>query len=81
MFSNEDFSYWYNGGAVVRNLFVQLNKIKDVKARNYDIVVDAVYEYDLDGASEELDAWCADADFFFNLGGESTSESGGFYAR
>ena len=31
--------------------------------------VDAVYEYDLNSIPEELDAWCEDADFVFNLAG------------
>ena len=31
--------------------------------------VDEVFEYDLDSTPEELDAWCAQADFVFNLAG------------
>ena len=56
-------------GFVGKNLCAQLNNIKDGKARNYDVAVDAVYEYDLDSTLEDLDAWCADADFVFNLAG------------
>ena len=56
-------------GFVGKNLCAQLNNIKDGKARNYGVTVDAVYEYDLDSTSEELDAWCAEADFVFNLAG------------
>ena len=56
-------------GFVGKNLCTQFNNIKDGKARNYDISVDVVYEYDLDSTPEELDAWCADADFVFNLAG------------
>lgn len=56
-------------GFVGRNLCVQLNNIKDGKARNYDVQVDAVFEYDLDSTPEELDTWCASADFVFNLAG------------
>ena len=56
-------------GFVGKNLCAQLNNIKDGKARNYDVVIDAVYEYDLDNTLEELHAWCADADFVFNLAG------------
>ena len=56
-------------GFVGKNLCAQLNNIKDGKARNYGIVVDAVYEYDLGSSPEELDAWCAEADFVFNLAG------------
>ena len=56
-------------GFVGKNLCAQLNNIKDGKARNYGIAVEAVYEYDLDSTPEELDAWCAEADFVFNLAG------------
>ncbi len=56
-------------GFVGKNLCAQLNNIKDGKARNYGVQVDAVYEYDLDSKPEELDAWCAEADFVFNLAG------------
>ena len=56
-------------GFVGKNLCAQLNNIKDGKARNYGISVETVYEYDLDSTPEELDAWCAEADFVFNLAG------------
>ena len=57
-------------GFVGKNLCAQLNNIKDGKARCYgDVTVEAVYEYDLDSTSEELDAWCKEADFVFNLAG------------
>ena len=53
-----------------KNLCAQLNNIKDGKARCYgDVTVEAVYEYDLDSTPEELDAWCKDCDFVFNLAG------------
>ena len=57
-------------GFVGRNLCAQLNNIKDGKARCYgDVTVEAVFEYDLDSTPEQLDAWCAQADFVFNLAG------------
>ena len=56
-------------GFVGKNLCAQLNNIKDGKARNYGVQVDAVYEYDLDSTPEELDTWCKEADFVFNLAG------------
>lgn len=56
-------------GFVGRNLCAQLNNIRDGKARNYGVAVEAVYEYDLDSTPEELDSWCKDADFVFNLAG------------
>ncbi len=57
-------------GFVGRNLCAQLKNIRDGKARNYGgITVDEVFEYDLDSTPQELDAWCAAADFVFNLAG------------
>ena len=56
-------------GFVGKNLCAQLNNIKDGKARNYGVAVDAVFEYDLDSTPEELDQWCREADFVFNLAG------------
>ena len=57
-------------GFVGKNLCAQLNNIKDGKARCYgDVTVEAVYEYDLDSTPEELDQWCREADFVFNLAG------------
>ena len=56
-------------GFVGKNLCAQLNNIKDGKARNYGIAVDAVYEYDLNSTPEQLDDYCKNADFVFNLAG------------
>ncbi len=57
-------------GFVGKNLCAQLNNIKDGKARCYgDVTVEAVYEYDLDSTPEQLDQWCREADFVFNLAG------------
>ena len=57
-------------GFVGRNLCAQLNNIKDGKAKCYgDLVVDEVFEYDIDSTPEQLDQWCRDCDFVFNLAG------------
>lgn len=56
-------------GFVGRNLCAQLNNIREGKARNYPVRVDEVFEYDLDSTPEQLDDWCARADFVFNLAG------------
>lgn len=57
-------------GFVGKNLCVALNNIKDGKDRWFpELSIEAVYEYDLDSTPEELDAWCASADFVFNLAG------------
>jgi len=56
-------------GFVGKNLCAQLKNIRDGKARNYGVSISDVYEYDLDSTPEELDSWCAQADFVFNLAG------------
>ncbi len=56
-------------GFVGKNLCAQLKNIRDGKARNYGVSVSEVFEYDLDSTPEQLDAWCAAADFVFNLAG------------
>lgn len=57
-------------GFVGKNLCAALNNIKDGKDRRFpELSIEAVYEYDLDSTPEELDAWCASADFVFNLAG------------
>lgn len=53
-----------------KNLCAELNNIKEGKARCYGgLVIDAVYEYDIDSNPEELDVYCSDCDFVFNLAG------------
>lgn len=57
-------------GFVGRNLCAQLNNILTGKAKCYgDLIIEAVYEYDIDSTMEQLDAYCADCDFVFNLAG------------
>ena len=56
-------------GFVGKNLCAQLKNIKEGKARNYGVQVDEIFEYDLDSTPAELDQWCAEADFVFNLAG------------
>ena len=57
-------------GFVGKNLCWALKNIKDGKDRRFpDLAVEEIYEYDLGNTPEELDAWCADADFVFNLAG------------
>lgn len=57
-------------GFVGKNLCCQLNNIKEGKARCYgDLQVDKVFEYDIDSTPEQLDSWCGECDFVFNLAG------------
>lgn len=58
-------------GFVGRNLVSQLHNIQSGKARNYAIWGEeiTVFEYDVDSTPEELDQYCRQADFVFNLAG------------
>lgn len=57
-------------GFVGKNLCCQLNNIKEGKARCYgDLQVDEVFEYDIESTPEQLDSWCGECDFVFNLAG------------
>ena len=54
------------GTALVNNL---KNKTRPA------IVIDEIYEYDIDSTSEELDQYCSKADFVFNLAGVNRPEN------
>ena len=58
-------------GFVGKNLCSQLNNIKENKAKWYNLPdsIEDVFEFDIDSTPEELDAWCKEADFVFNLAG------------
>lgn len=62
-------------GFVGKNLCAQLNNIREGKARNYPVQVDEVFEYDIDSTPEDLDRYCAEADFVFNLAGVNRPEN------
>ena len=57
-------------GFVGKNLCAQLGNIKTGKAKYYsNLVIDEIYEYDIDSTPEQLDVWCKNCDFVFNLAG------------
>ena len=57
-------------GFVGKNLCAALKNIKDGKDKTHPgLTIEAVYEYDIDSKPEELDAWCRDCNFVFNLAG------------
>lgn len=54
------------GTALVHNL----KTIRDGKNRTRpNIKIDNIYEYDIENTAEQLDAYCTDCDFVFNLAG------------
>ena len=57
-------------GFVGKNLCANLKNIRDSKDKTRpNIVIDEIYEYDIDTNPELLDEYCAKADFVFNLAG------------
>lgn len=57
-------------GFVGRNLVENLKNIRDGKNRTREnLVIDEIYEYDLDTNQELLAAYCKEADFVFHLAG------------
>ena len=60
------------GTALVNNL----KNIRDGKNNTRPgIVIDEIYEYDIDSTYDELDRFCKDADFVFNLAGVNRPEN------
>ena len=63
-------------GMVGTALCNNLKNIRDGKNRTRpNIAIDEIYEYDLDSTDEELDEYCAKADFVFNLAGVNRPEN------
>lgn len=56
-------------GFVGRNLVETLKCIRDNKKRDTNITISQIYEYDRDNTTEDLDKFCKDCDFVFNLAG------------
>jgi len=57
-------------GFVGRNLVENLKNIRDGKNRTRPAIqIDAIYRYDLQNTADELDQFCSDCDFVFNLAG------------
>lgn len=57
-------------GFVGRNLVENLKNIRDKKNNTRPgIIIENIYEYDIDSAPAELDEYCKNADFVFNLAG------------
>ena len=57
-------------GFVGKNLCAALRNIRDGKDRRFpELKIEEIFEYDLDSTAEELDQWCSDCDFVFNLAG------------
>lgn len=56
-------------GFVGRNLVSNLKNIQEGKNRTRDFNIDEIYEYDINSTQEDLERYCVDCDFVFNLAG------------
>ena len=56
-------------GFVGKNLAANLYNIKEGKNRTRDLKIDDIFEYDIDSKPEELETYCKECDFVFNLAG------------
>lgn len=58
-------------GFVGKNLCAQLRNIKDNKARWYFLPepIEEIYEYDINSTQDQLEKWCKNCTFVFNLAG------------
>ena len=57
-------------GFVGKNLCANLRNIQEGKDRRFpELSIEDIFEYDLGNTHEQLDTWCADCDFVFNLAG------------
>ena len=59
-----------SAGFLGRNLVENLKNIRDGKNRTRpSLSIEKIYEYDRSNTQEDLDSFCADCDFVFNLAG------------
>ncbi len=57
-------------GFVGKNLCANLRNIKEGFDRTHPgLTIEEIFEYDLDSTPQQLDKWCSEADFVFNLAG------------
>ena len=57
-------------GFVGQNLCATLQTIADGRNKSYgELKIEEIFQYDIDSTPEELDRYCAEADFVFNLAG------------
>ena len=63
-------------GMVGTALCNNLKNIRDGKNRTRpNLVIDDIYEYDIDSSKSDLDSYCSSCDFVFNLAGVNRPEN------
>ena len=57
-------------GFVGKNLCANMRNILEGKDKTHpELMIEEIFEYDIDSTLEELDTWCKECDFVFNLAG------------
>ncbi len=56
-------------GFVGKNLVCNLYNIKEGKNRTRELQIEEIFEYDIDSTLEDLETYCKECDFVFNLAG------------
>lgn len=63
-------------GFVGKNLFYSLSNIKNDKDNTHkSIYIHNIFQYDLDSSQEDLEKYCKDCDFVFNLAGVNRTQN------
>ena len=63
-------------GFVGRNIVANLRNLRDGKNRARPLLsIGEIFEYDRSGTQDQLDAWCARADFVFHFAGVNRPEN------
>lgn len=62
-------------GFIGKNLVENLKNVKNNKDRSKDVVIDEIFEFDVDTDRTLLDEYCSKCDFVFNLAGINRPEN------
>lgn len=62
-------------GFLGKNLCETLKNIRDGKDKTHGVIVDEIYEFDIDTPKEKLSEYCKTADFVFHLAGVNRPET------
>lgn len=62
-------------GFIGKNLVENLKNVKNNKDRSKDVIIDEIFEFDVDTGRTLLDEYCSKCDFVFNLAGINRPEN------
>ena len=62
-------------GFIGKNLVENFKNVKEGKDKSRDVVIDEIFEFDVDSDLSKLDDYCSKCDFVFNLAGINRPEN------